>query len=208
MKHIEQFHYLTQDLQVRTHAELAEMACLVGAKWIQLRIKNKSFDEWKQMAIKVRKICNTHGAVCIVNDNAAIAYEAGADGVHLGMQDMPVREARSILGDNCIIGGTANTAADVEYHLNQGADYIGIGPYRFTETKKNPAPVLDLQGIAQLAKQFSEIPIIAIGGIQLEDVDVLMETGIHGIAVSSAVNMAQDPAQAAKNFLEVLKCSH
>ncbi|MFC1584642.1 thiamine phosphate synthase [Fibrobacterota bacterium] len=202
MKHIQPLHYLTQDLPGRSHLELAEAACRAGVKWVQLRAKGRSFDEWKHAAAEVKGVCDKHSAVLIVNDNMEIASEIKAHGLHLGKKDMPIHKARNILGPDVIIGGTANTPEDVEDCLRQGADYVGIGPFRFTKTKKDLAPVLGLEGIRDLAGRFMEVPLIAIGGIRLGDVGGLSETGIHGIAVSSAINMADNPGETAWAFVK------
>jgi thiamine-phosphate pyrophosphorylase len=201
VKAIARFQYLTQDLPGRTHSEQAELACRGGARWVQFRMKNASQKEWKSAALEVKSICRKWDAVFIVNDNPELALEVAAHGVHLGLEDMPALEARCLLGKNRIIGGTANTPDDIRCQQAQQVDYIGIGPFRETRTKKPTAPVLGLQGIRRLALNFPECCLIAIGGIRPEDAPVLMETGIHGIAVSSAVNCAPYPQKAAQTFI-------
>ncbi len=206
MQFVSRFHYITQDLENFSHSQLAEFACKGGADWVQLRVKNKLYDEWKKIAVETKKVCQKYSAKLIVNDNVLIAKEISADGVHLGKEDIGIREARKILGDNFIIGGTANTMEDVRLLMRNGVDYIGIGPYCFTKTKKNLNPVLGLEGIRKIAEQFgNKIPIIAIGGIKLEDVESLMQTGIHGVAVSSAINFAEDKVEMTKKFLSEVK---
>ncbi len=100
-------------------------------------MKNKSYEEWLQIAKEVKSVCDKYQTILIINDNAEIAKEIDADGVHLGKNDMSVAEARAILGKDKIIGGTANTVEDIEYLQSAGVDYIGLGPYKFTETKKS-----------------------------------------------------------------------
>lgn len=202
---VHRFHYLTQDLHDITHQELAQIACENGIRWLQLRVKNKPFEEWLQIAHEVRQICNSFQTTLIINDNVEIARAADAEGVHLGKNDMSVAEARAILGKDKIIGGTANTIEDIEHLQNAGVDYIGLGPYRFTETKKNLNSILGLQGYSAILQFYnSTIPVIAIGGIQLEDVQILMNTGVYGIAVSSAINLAENKAKVISSFLELL----
>ena len=166
-----------------------------------------NFVSWLKIAEETKKVCQKYGAKLIINDNVLIAKEIGADGVHLGKEDMNPKEARKILGDNFIIGGSSNTIDDVKWLMDNGVDYIGIGPYRFTSTKQNLNPVLGLKGIAGIITQFpnSSIPFIAIGGIKLEDVEPLMQTGIHGVAVSSAINMAGDKTEATLKFVTSLR---
>ena len=208
-KIIADFHYITQEINSLSHAQLAELACKSGIQWIQLRVKEKTHEAFLQMAKKTKAICEKYGSRFIVNDNVAIAKEAGADGVHLGKDDMHPLKARQILGEKAIIGATANTIEDIIKLETCHVDYIGLGPFRFTTTKKKLSPVLGLEGFVKIANECQErdirIPIIAIGGIQKEDVALLMDTGIHGIAVSSAINLAADQAKAAAEFLKTVQ---
>lgn len=205
MKQIERLHFITCDLEHYAYVHLAEMACRGGAKWIQLRIKNKPEDECLVIATQVKAICKNFSAKLVINDYVDIAKSVDADGVHLGKEDMNPVEARKILGDQCIIGGTANTVEDVLQQINNGCDYIGLGPYRFTHTKEKLSPVLGLAGIQKIASRFSaQIPIIAIGSISLNDIPSLMATGIHGIAVSSAITHSSSVAQKTAEFINVI----
>jgi thiamine-phosphate pyrophosphorylase len=209
---ISRLHYITQNLADYSHAQLAEFACKSGADWIQLRVKHalstspqkeerKLYDEWLKIAKETKLVCQKYGAKLIINDNVQITKEVGADGVHLGKDDMNPKEARKILGKDFIIGGSTNTIDDVRRMIDAGVDYIGIGPFHFTSTKEKLNPVLGLEGIKIIAKEFSkQIPMIAIGGIKLEDIKSLMQTGIHGVAVSSAINMEEDKSEATKKF--------
>ena len=198
---ISRLHYLTQDLPDFSHSQLAEFACKGGADWIQLRVKNKSHKEWLKIAQETKHVCLKYGAKLIINDNVQIAKEISADGVHLGKEDMNPKEARKILGNNFIIGGSTNNMEDVIRQIADGCDYIGVGPFRFTSTKEKLNPVLGLEGIKKIAEQFrKQIPMIAIGGIKLEDLEPLMETGIHGVAVSSAINISENKIEATKKF--------
>lgn len=205
--HISKFQYLTQDLPDISHQELTEIACKNGLRWVQLRVKNKPVDEWLQIAREVKQICDRFGTTLILNDNAEIAKAIDASGVHLGKTDMSVSEARLMLGHNKVIGGTANSREDVLRLVQQGADYIGLGPYKFTNTKKNLSPVLGIEGYASILKSLHlelTIPIIAIGGIQVEDVTPLLHTGIYGIAVSSAINLSDDKEKSIATFLNLV----
>ncbi|HEY4800861.1 MAG TPA: thiamine phosphate synthase [Bacteroidia bacterium] len=199
---ISRLHYITQDLPDFSHAQLAEFACKGGADWIQLRVKNKSHEEWKKIAEETKAACKKFGAKLIINDNVRLAKEISADGVHLGKDDMDPKKARKILGNNFIIGGSTNTIDDVKKQIENGCDYIGIGPFRFTSTREKLNPFLGLQGIRIIAEQFgNKIPMIAIGGIKLEDVETLMKTGVHGVAVSSGINLSENKTAETKRFL-------
>lgn len=126
-----------------------------------------------------------------MNDYPLVALKSNADGVHLGLDDMPVAEARALLGPDMIIGGTANTLAHMELRAKEGADYIGLGPYRFTTTKENLSPVIGLAGYSKLMSEAHKagikLPVIAIGGIELADIPLLLAEGLHGVAVSGAL---------------------
>jgi len=199
---ISRFHYLTQDLPDFSHQELAEIACKSGIRWLQLRVKNKTDSEWLQIAKDVKQTCDQFQATLIINDNVEIAKEVDADGVHLGKSDMSVQEARKILG-NKIIGATANTLEDILEYQKNGANYVGLGPYRFTETKKNLSATLGIDGYSQIFKSSNhqiEIPVIAIGGIQLDDVKVLVNAGVYGVAVSSAINLSNNKEKTIRDF--------
>ncbi len=175
----------------------ARMALEGGCKWIQLRMKGATDDEVRAAAKAIQPLCKRHEAVFVIDDRVALAKELGADGVHLGKNDMPVGEARLILGEQAIIGGTANTFEDIELLYRQGADYIGCGPFRFTTTKQNLAPVLGLDGYFTITNRMRAagimLPVVAIGGIRFEDIPDIMRTGVRGIAVSGAVLGAPDP---------------
>lgn len=191
---IARLQYITQDIPGKTHAQLAEEACAGGADWIQLRVKNKACAEWKEIALETQAVCKKYNAKLIINDSMTLARDIGADGVHLGLTDLPTAEARKILGKNFIIGGTANTFADIIVHASAGADYIGVGPYRFTSTKEKLSPVLGLDGYRSLLHKCREsgirIPLIAIGGILPGDVRDLLDAGVYGVAASSVITKA------------------
>jgi hydroxymethylpyrimidine kinase / phosphomethylpyrimidine kinase / thiamine-phosphate diphosphorylase len=189
--------------------EQIEMACGYGIDWVQLRMKNVDKCEKKRIGELSAKTARKGGALFIVNDDVELALELGADGIHLGLDDEDPTVARKILGDGAIIGGTCNDIADIRLRKRQGVDYIGLGPYRFTSTKKKLSPLLGLQGIEQLMRQCREekiaIPVVAIGGIRVQDLEPLMKTGIHGIALSSLIIDADDMATRIREIQEKLQ---
>ena len=206
MSEIARLHYITQgNILGYTHSQLAEEVCMGGADWVQLRVKKKGYLDWKEIALDTLKVCRKYKAKLIINDSVRIAKEIDADGVHIGKEDMLPKAARSLLGKEKIIGGTANSFIDIENLANAGVDYIGLGPFRFTETKEKLSPVLGLEGYQQIIEECRKnkitTPIIAIGGIKKEDLNNLFKTGIYGIAVSSGVNMEIDKEEAVKSFL-------
>lgn len=195
---IDKLHYISQETDNISHLDAIEKTLIAGAKWIQLRVKNKPEEVILELAIKANTLCKAYGARLIVNDHPLIALKAEAYGLHLGLIDMPIAEARSIVGEQMIIGGTANTFDHVKQRVAEGADYIGLGPYRFTNTKQNLSPIIGLEGYEAIMKQVSisgiTTPIIAIGGIELADIPLIMNTGVHGVALSGALTNAMDPA--------------
>ncbi len=179
-----------------------------GCKWIQLRMKGVPDDEVRPIALQVKKMCAEAGATFIIDDRVALVKELEADGVHLGKNDMPIREARRWLGKGFVIGATANTFHDIEQHYNDGADYIGCGPFRFTTTKERLSPILGLGGyreiLTQMKQQSIDIPVVAIGGIIRSDIPSIMETGVKGIAVSGSILNAADPVEETRKIIETI----
>lgn len=179
-----------------------------GCRWIQLRVKHASDDEVRPMALQALKMCREAGATFIIDDRVGLVLELQADGVHLGKNDMPITEARKILGDDFIIGGTANTFEDVVAHYEASANYIGCGPFRFTTTKENLSPVLGLDGyrdiITKMKNHNIDIPVVAIGGITESDIPSVMQTGVSGIALSGEVLNAENPVEKMKKLLRII----
>ena len=188
-----------------TYFDSARMALEGGCRWIQLRMKEATEEEVEKEAIRVQDLCRQYGATFIIDDHVALAKKLHADGVHLGKKDMPIAEARKLLGKDFIIGGTANTFEDVQMHYAAGADYIGCGPFRFTTTKKNLSPVLGLEGYRNIVSRMKEaginLPIVAIGGIAFEDIPAIMQTGVSGIALSGSILRADDPIAETKRII-------
>lgn len=191
-----------------SYAEGIRMALEGGCRWIQLRMKDAPAEEIITCAEEVIPLCRRHGAKFLLDDHVELVRQLGADGVHLGKNDMPADEARKILGPDIIIGGTANTIEDIIRLHKQGADYIGCGPFRFTTTKKNLSPILGLDGYKSIVLKMKELgidlPIVAIGGITVEDIPAVMETGVSGIALSGAILGAPDPVEMTARIIETI----
>lgn len=191
-----------------SYAEGIRMALEGGCRWIQLRMKDAPAEEIIACAEEVLPLCRRHGAQFLLDDHVELVRQLGADGVHLGKNDMPVDEARKILGPDIIIGGTANTIEDIIRLHKQGADYIGCGPFRFTTTKKNLSPTLGLDGYKSIVLKMKELgidlPIVAIGGITVEDIPAVMGTGVSGIALSGAILGAPDPVEMTARIIETI----
>ena len=178
-----------------------------GCRWVQLRIKDATDEEVRPIAIHAQQMCKAAGATFIIDDRVELVRELKADGVHLGKNDMPITKARKVLGEEFIIGGTANTFDDVRAHYEAGVNYIGCGPFRFTTTKKKLSPTLGLDGyrtiISQMKAANIDLPIVAIGGITAADIPEIMETGVTGIALSGAVLHAADPITEMKRIINI-----
>lgn len=190
---------------ITDRVEGLEAALRGGCRWVQLRMKTADDEEFLRVGRMVGDLCRSYGATFILDDRVHLVDALGADGVHLGKKDMPVREARCIVGSERIIGATANTEADVENALAQHADYLGIGPFRFTTTKKNLAPILGLEGYRRIMAMNIPVPVVAIGGIELADLAELKQTGVTGVAVSGLIMRAENPEEITKKIIEIWK---
>ena len=200
--------FITHFTDKYTYFDSARLALEGGCRWIQLRMKDASDEEVEREAIRVQALCKEYGATFLLDDRVELVKKLKADGVHLGKNDMPIAEARRILGKDFIIGGTANTFEDVRAHYEAGADYIGCGPFRFTTTKKNLSPILGLEGYADIVHKMKEngihLPIVAIGGITLQDIPDIMRTGVTGIALSGTILRAENPVEETRKINALL----
>ena len=199
--------FITHYNKEYSYIDSARIALEGGCRWVQLRMKDADEALLEETAITVQAMCRKYGATFIIDDNVLLAKQIKADGVHLGKKDMPVAEARKILGQQFIIGGTVNTFEDILHHLRNGSpDYFGCGPFRFTSTKKNLAPTLGYEGYRDITRRMREnnitVPIVAIGGICKEDIPSLLECGVDGIALSSSILNAATPID---EMLEITK---
>lgn len=185
------FQYISQGITVEEQLYNIHQALDHGCDWIQLRFKEGNSKELFTLAEAVKILCEEYLATLIINDKVDLALQINADGVHLGLNDMRIKDARSLLGNHKIIGGTANTLEDVLQRTAENCDYIGLGPLRFTVTKENLSPILGLEGYRNILSKIKEqnilIPVYAIGGIELNDIENLIEVGLHGIALSGLV---------------------
>lgn len=206
---MEKLQFITHHTEAYTYADSAHIALEGGCRWIQLRMKDATTEEWMGTGCEVGRLCRQYGAVFLLDDHVELVSALHADGVHLGKNDMPIDEARKILGPDAIIGGTANSIDDVAMHYQRGADYIGCGPFRFTTTKAKLSPTLGLEGYRHITREMRlrnlRIPIVAIGGITAADIPELMETGIDGIAMSGAILHAPDPEAETRKITNLLE---
>ena len=205
MKKISKLQFIT------TNAATAEQACMGGVDWIQLRLKNVSYDEYFAVGKEVQAVCRKYNAIFIVNDDVKLALDLDADGVHVGKEDsLPQHYIDEMLSKGKIIGCTTNTTDDILHFKGKPVSYLGLGPFRFTTTKQKLSPILGIEGYKEIFEglKHSDMnpipPIIGIGGVTIEDVAALLGTGLHGIAVSGAISNAADVTDAARQFKSLL----
>ncbi len=180
-----------------------------GCKWVQLRMKDAPREEIIKVARAAKEICKEHECILVVDDHVDIAKELGLDGVHLGKNDMHPEEAREILGEEYIIGVTANTFDDIQAVRHMDIDYIGLGPFRYTATKGNLSPILGIDGYKDIIDKKEDadinLPIVAIGGIEYDDIEHLMAAGVNGIAVSGSLIRAEKMTEETAKMISLLE---
>lgn len=183
--------------------EFARGAITGGADALQLREKDLPDGMMLAIAAELRELTDEMGRLLIINDRADIAAIVNADGVHLGQHDLPIAEARRLLRPGAIVGRSTHSVAEAKAAVTEGADYLGVGPMFATETKDAGAP----QGpelFRQVAEAIQDVPLMAIGGINADNVSRLVEAGCSAVAVSSAICKADDPKAAARAIREQL----
>jgi thiamine-phosphate pyrophosphorylase len=204
---LERLYFISQQTATKTHLNAIEEALQAGCRLIQLRVKNQPEAAVLEQAKAAKGLCDRYNAKLIINDFPQVAKTVGAWGIHVGLQDLPVAEVRAIVGDQMIIGGTANTFEHIQQRVQEGVNYIGLGPFRFTTTKEKLSPVLGLEGYQRIMDQMKsagmQMPIVAIGGVLPDDVPGLRSAGVYGVAISGALTNAVDK-QAVVKQVEVL----
>lgn len=201
--------FITHYTERYSYTESARIALEGGCRWIQLRMKNAEASLLEDTAIAIQKMCHDYGATFIVDDNVLLAKKINADGVHLGKNDMPIAEARETLGNSFIIGGTVNSFEDILNTLrNATPDYFGCGPFRFTSTKQNLAPILGSEGYKDITNKLRnnsiDIPLVAIGGIGRNDIPMLLQSGVSGIVLSSSILNADNPVKEMHDIVKMI----
>ncbi len=187
-----------QWLKAMTLAQSVEQAILGGVSFVQLREKNADYEEFKKIALEVKEITDKYGVPLVINDNVELCRDIDADGVHVGADDMSVKRAREILGNDKIIGGTARTLERAILAYNEGADYLGIGAVFDTSTKSGTTRMT--KDLALAINRAVPIPTVAIGGINQSNIEALKGYGIKGVAVVSALFASPDIKKAAEGL--------
>ena len=190
----------------RGHLEVAEAALQGGARAIQLRDKELPGRDLLELALRIRSLIERRrpGTVFLVNDRVDVAAAGGADGVHLGQQDLPCSAARRILGPGAIIGVSASSVEEARRAQEEGADYLGVGPVFPTPSKEDAARPMGLEGLAEV-RRLTGLPLVAIGGITEENAAAVLRAGADGIAVISAIYAAPDMTEAVRRLARLVE---
>lgn len=208
MKYISRLQYITQRETLSEIEQEVKDFLTGGGDWVQLRMKNATEKEFLEVALRVKELCYSYNATFIINDNVHVALQSGADGIHLGKGDTPTSEVRRVMGSKIIVGRTASGVRDIEILSGQNVDYIGLGPYKWTDTKKNIGEILGKEGYENILdelykKEVDFPPVIAIGSVSCNDIEVLLEIdGIHGVAVSGSIANCENSRQATMDFVK------
>lgn len=181
-----------------------EQAVDGGVSLVQLRTKKLKTNELFELSLKAREITKKKSIPLIINDRVDIALSCDAEGVHLGQDDLPVSSARKILGKKKLIGVSVNTKKEAEEAEHRGADYLGVGPIFFTQTKKDIKPPLGVEGLREIRERV-RIPILAIGGINAENAREMIEAGADGVAVVSAILATENIIKAARGLAQAIR---
>jgi len=204
---LHKLHYISQGITPNEHIKNIESVLNAGIKLVQLRLKNIPDEMYIDFGFKAKELCNKYDALLIINDNVNVAKLCNADAVHLGLNDMNVLEARELF-PNKIIGGTANTFEHIKQRCDEKVDYIGLGPFRFTSTKEKLSPILGIEGyqnsIQKMKNENLSTPIYAIGGIELKDIESIINTGVYGIAVSGLLTHSNNKEKLVKEINKIL----
>ena len=196
--------YLVTDHRDTTDEEflnIIEEAIKGGTTIVQLREKTASTKDFYQLALKVKEITSRHDVPLLINDRIDIAIAVDSDGVHTGQDDMPADVARKIIGEDKILGVSASTVAEAKKAEEDGADYIGSGAV-FPTSTKDDADSVSIEDLKEIVSSI-DIPVVAIGGITLENASLLNDTGIAGFSVVSAIMSADNPREASQKLKEI-----
>jgi thiamine-phosphate pyrophosphorylase len=181
--------------------EQVELALQGGIRIIQLREKELPEPDFIRLALEAVRLTRSYNAFLIINDSVKVAQAVGADGLHLGQEDMLLTEARRILGNDAVIGVSVKTVEEALQAEQDGADYVAVNGVFPTATKEDLGYLPGLEGVAKI-RQATELPVIGIGGINLQNCCSVIEAGAHGVAVVTAITMSDDISCTCRSFFE------
>ena len=184
--------------------EQVKLALQGGVKIIQIREKELPLPDYIRLASEALRLTRAHGAFLIINDSVEVITVIDADGLHLGQEDMPVKEARKIVGRDAVIGVSVKTVEEAIQAEKDGADYLAVNGVFPTGTKEDLGYLPGLEGVTKI-RQGTNLPVIGIGGINLQNCRSVIEAGGHGIAVVTAITMSDDIPLTCRSFLEKMK---
>lgn len=205
MASLGRLHLVTDTRPGRDALAVVTAALAAGAPVVQVRVEDDTTDrEAYGFTRRVLDACRAHGAMCLVNDRLHLALAAGADGGHVGDDDLPVDAARRVLGPAAVVGSTCRDPESARAAVAAGADYLGVGPAYATTTKDGLPAALGPEGVGAVARAVPDTPVIAIGAVTADRVGALRHAGAYGVAVVGAVNAAADPGVATRELLREL----
>lgn len=208
-KYISNFHFITNDLPGKTHVAQVQIACEAGARFVQYRCLTKEDKDLIPEINTIAEICDDWGTTLIITDHYHLLPQLDVQGVHIEKMTADFERIREEIGEGKTLGASANTFADILRIAESPVDYISCGPFSTTNTKPNKYPLVSIETYRLIVDQMNackiNIPVLAVGGVQLSDVEKLLSTGIYGVAVSAAVNVAEDPGNAVKEFRKLLR---
>ena len=208
-KYISNFHFITHDLPERSHVQQVQLACEAGARFIQYRCLTKEDRELITEINTIAEICDDWGTTLIITNHYHLLPQLDVQGVHIESITANFERIRQEIGEGKTLGVSASSLADILRLAEGPVDYISYGPFSITQTKPNNYPLVSLENYRLVASQLKackiNVPVLAVGGVQLTDVEALLSTGIYGVAVSAAVNTAEDPSNAISEFRKLLR---
>lgn len=205
MRPLGRLHVITDTRPGRDALAVVAAALAAGAPVIQVRVADATSDrEAYEFAGRVKELTDRHRATCLVNDRLHIALAVGADGAHVGAEDLPVAAARRVLGPAAVLGASCRDPASARAAVAAGADYLGVGPAFATSTKDGLPDALGPAGVGVVAAAVPQTPVIAIGGVTPPQVGALAAAGAYGVAVIGAVSEALEPGAATAQLLAAL----
>ena len=187
-----------------SHAEQVARLCEGGARLVQLREKRLSAREFYAEAVEALRVARSFGARLIINDRADVALAVGADGVHVGQDDMPPGAVRALLGVGACVGFSTHGVGQAIEAARLPVDYIAIGPAFATSSKENPDPVVGLEGVRRVRAAVPGVPLVAIGGVTAENARAVLEAGADSVAVIGALLNTSDPAEITRRTRDLL----
>jgi thiamine-phosphate pyrophosphorylase len=188
----------------RELVEVVRAALRGGATAVQLRAKSAGTREMVELGRRLREDTAALGALLFVNDRVDVALAIGADGAHVGDDDLPLVAVRSIAPPGFVVGRSVDSAGEAETAEREGADYVGVGPVTATPSKLDAAAPIGVEGIAAV-RAATGLPLVAIGGIDLANAEAVARAGADGVAVIRALTRSEDPERAARELLEAVR---